>query len=256
MVRRHADHIGAIGYKGVVDLVTEADRASEAFIVESLERAFPSHHIHGEEGGGKGAPKATAAYHWYIDPLDGTTNFAHGLPQYSVSIALVGPEGMLLGVVYDPVRDERFSAARGMGAHLNGAPIHVSQTPKLAQALVATGFPYNRWTAEDDNTAEWRRFMKRTQGVRRLGSAALDLCYVAMGRLDLFWEKHLSPWDVLGGALIVEEAGGRVTDFDGGRPEPEHLGARVVATNGLIHGEALEVFRLGDAAPLPSQNGK
>lgn len=253
-MRRYAGHVaGKIGYKGVVDLVTDADREAEAYIVTALARAFPGHHIHGEEGGGSGAPPEETPYAWHIDPLDGTTNYAHGLPQYTVSVALAAAEEILLGVVYDPVRDDCFTAARGMGAHRNGNPIHVSRTPKLAAALVASGFPYDRWTNEDDNIAEWRRFMKRTQGVRRLGSASLDLCWVAIGWLDLFWEKRLSPWDVMAGALIVQEAGGRVTDFDGQWPPLAQLGARVLATNGLIHEEALAVFRLGDAAPLPSK---
>ena len=251
VVRDLAGRIDRVDYKGVVDLVTEADHESEAIIVAALERAFPDHHIHAEEGGGAGAPADATPYTWYIDPLDGTTNFAHGLPQFSISIALTDRERSLVGVVLDPMRGECFTAARGAGAALNGRPIHVSPTPRLSQALASTGFPYDRWTAEDDNIAEWRRFMKRTQGTRRLGSAALDLAWVAMGRLDLFWEKRLNPWDVLAGALLVEEAGGRVTDFEGNRPTPERLGAKILASNDLVHEEALAVFRLGDAAPLP-----
>ena len=251
IVRDHAEHVQHIDYKGAVDLVTDVDRESEMFIVTALTRTFPDHRIYAEEGGEAGALSSAGGYTWHIDPLDGTTNFAHGLPQFSVSMALATAQEAVLGVVYDPMRGECFAAVRGRGASLNGRPIHVSRTHTLSHALVATGFPYDRWTNDDDNVAEWRRFMKRTQGVRRLGSAALDLAWVATGRLDLFWEKRLSPWDVLAGALIVEEAGGRVSDFDGARPAPERLGARVLASNGLIHAEALEVFRLGDDAPLP-----
>ncbi len=251
ILRQHAGNTHQIDYKGVVDLVTEADRASEAFITEALKRAFPTHHIYGEEGGDTGAPSAQATYSWLIDPLDGTTNFAHGLPYFAVSIALVDAAGEpLVGVVYAPVSDECFTAAKGYGAYLNGAAIHVSGTPKLARALVCTGFPYDRWTATKNNLAEWRRFIKRTQGVRRIGAAALDLAWVAVGRLDLYWEQRLGRWDILAGALLVQEAGGMVSDFDGGRAGM--LAAeQIIASNGLVHDEALAVFRLGDAAPLP-----
>jgi len=235
-----------------VDLVTEADTASEAFIVAALREAFPDHRVNGEEGGGYGPPPDQTPYHWWVDPLDGTTDFAHRFPVFAVVLALSDPDlNPILGVVYDPTRDECFKGIRGHGATLNGRPLHVTATRDLAEALVVTGFPYDRWTVEDNNTALFAHFVRRAQGVRCVGSAALDLCYVAMGRLDLFWEKKLNPWDVLAGALIVEEAGGRVTDFDGGRPAPVHLGERTLATNGLIHDEALAVFRLGDAAPLP-----
>ncbi|MBN1284329.1 MAG: inositol monophosphatase [Anaerolineae bacterium] len=253
IVRRAADagYAGVVQYKSAIDLVTATDRTTEVYLVDALTHAFPAHHIHGEEGGSAGAPRDRAEYTWLVDPIDGTTNFAHGLPYFAVSLALVDRGGEpVVAVVYDPMRDECFTAAQGCGAHRNGAPIRVSHTPELAQSLVCSGFPSDRWTTDQDNLKEWRWFFKRAQGVRRIGSAALDLSYVAMGRLDLFWEQCLHPWDILAGALVVQEAGGAVTDFAGGRA---HVltGRQILATNGLLHEAALEVFRLGDGAPPP-----
>lgn len=251
----NAGYATSIDYKSAIDPVTEIDRKSEAFIIDALARTFPQHHIHGEEGGSAGVPKDQAQHIWIVDPLDGTTNFSHGLPYFSVSLALTRQDGEpIAAVVYDPMRDECFTAAQGHGAHLNGIPIQVSRTSRLSQSLVCTGFPYDRWTTGEDNLDEWRRFTKRVQGVRRLGSAALDLSYVAMGRLDLFWEQRLHPWDIMGGALIVAEAGGTVTDFEGGRA---HIltGHQILATNGLLHEAALAVFQQGDRAPLPTEEG-
>ncbi len=240
-----------VDYKGVVNLVTQADRESEALIKARLLAVYPDHHIVGEEGGGVGAPAEQAAYRWYIDPLDGTTNFAHGIPIFTVSIALAGPDGLpLVGVVYDPNRDERFLAVRGRGVTLNGRPIHVSTVAALEQANLATGFPYDRWTNPDNNTEEWLNFLLRAQAVSRIGSAALELAYVAAGRLDGYWEQRVNPWDVMAGLLCVTEAGGRISDYHG-QTEGVHQGREVVASNGLIHDRMLTVIILGEAAPRP-----
>jgi myo-inositol-1(or 4)-monophosphatase len=235
-----------------IDLVTEADHASERFIVEALRARFPDHHIVGEEGGGYGPGPENTPYHWYVDPLDGTTNFAHRYPVFAVSIALSGPDlNPVLGVVHHPMMDETFKGIRGHGATLNGRVLHVSDTRKLAEALVITGFPYNRWTAEDNNAARFGHFVRRTQGARRVGSAALDLCYTAAGRSDVYWEQGPEPWDVQAGILFVEESGGTVTDYTGERTATALNGHQIVATNCHLHDQALTVIRLGDAAPLP-----
>lgn len=235
-----------------VDLVTEADQTSEKHIVEQLRTAFPNHHIVGEEGGGYGPDPDATPYHWYVDPLDGTTNFAHRFPVFAVTIALSGPDLQpILGVVYDPMRDEMFKAIRGQGAVLNGRPLQVSKTGDLAEALATTGFPYNRWTAEDNNTAHFSDFIRRTQGVRCVGAAALDLCWTAAGRFDMYWESGPRPWDVQAGILFTWEAGGTVTDFAGDVSRTALSGAQILATNGLIHDQALAVLQQGENAPLP-----
>ncbi len=237
-----------------IDLVTEADGASERYIVEALRQAFPEHHIHGEEGGGYGPAPDTTPYHWHVDPLDGTTNFAHRYPVFSVSLALSDPDlNPMLGVVYDPIADETFKAVRGQGATLNGRPLHVSDVSDLSQALVITGFPYDRWTAEDNNSVQVANFLRRTQGVRRVGSAALDLCSVAAGRCDVYWEPGPNPWDVQAGLLFVLEAGGRVSDYHGNVTREALSGKRILATNGHVHEQAVAVLTLGDAAPRPGQ---
>jgi myo-inositol-1(or 4)-monophosphatase len=232
--------------------VTEADGKSEEFIVGALSAAFPDHHIIGEEGGGYGPALEDTPHHWYVDPLDATTNFAHRLPHFAVSLALSDPDlHPLLGVVYDPMRDECFKGIRGQGAMLNGRPLQVSKVSDLAQALVVTGFPYDRWTAEDNNTRRFADFVVRTQGVRRIGSAALDLCYVAAGRCDVYWEKGPKPWDVQAGILLVEEAGGTVTDFAGKQTREAYSGTPILATNTLLHEQAVAVTLYGDRAPRP-----
>jgi myo-inositol-1(or 4)-monophosphatase len=237
----------------LTDLVTEADAASEKFIVAALRDAFPDHHIHGEEGGGYGPPADATPYHWYVDPLDGTTNFAHRFPVFSVVIALSNPDlNPVLGVVHDPNLNETFKGIRGQGAMVNGRLLHVSDIRDLSESLVITGFPYNSWTAEDNNAERFGHFLRRTQGARRVGSAALDLCYVAAGRCDVYWEHGPNPWDVQSGILCVEEAGGKVTDYAGARSERALRGHQIVATNGFLHEQALAVIQLGDQAPRPT----
>ncbi len=236
----------ATEYKGDVDLVTEADRASEKLIGEKLLAAFPEHGIYGEEGT---RDRLDREYRWYIDPLDGTTNFAHGFPAFCVSMGLERrPAGLaadqdgeiVAGVIYDPLRDEMFSAERGRGAWLNGRRLHVSKTPQLGEALTATGFPSQKRHG-NPNVHFYQEITLRSHGVRRAGSAALDLAYVAAGRLDGYWEFSLNPWDTAAGVLLVEEAGGRVTHFDGGRFTLDSR--EVFATNGLIHGELQHIFK-------------
>ena len=237
----------------LTDLVTDADATSEKFIVAALRDVFPDHHIHGEEGGGYGPPADATPYHWYVDPLDGTTNFAHRFPVFSVVIALSNPDlNPVLGVVHDPNLNETFKGIRGQGAMVNGRLLHVSDIRDLSESLVITGFPYNSWTAEDNNAERFGHFLRRTQGARRVGSAALDLCYVAAGRCDVYWEHGPNPWDVQAGILCVEEAGGKVTDYAGARSERALLGHQIVATNGFLHEQALAVIQLGDQAPRPT----
>ncbi len=232
-------------YKGDVDLVTEADRASEKLIVSRLKDAFPTHGIYGEEGTRSGLD---AEFRWYVDPLDGTTNFAHGFPAFCVVLgceqrrAGLKPDEdgeMVAGVVYDPLRDEMFSGAKGEGATLNGELIHVSKTKALAESLVATGFPSQK-RHRSPNIHFYQEFTLRSHGVRRVGSAALDMAYVACGRLEAFWEFQLNPWDTSAGFLLVEEAGGTVTHFDGGKFTLDSR--EVLATNGLIADEMQHLF--------------
>ena len=226
------------------DIVTAADTEAEAYIVRELLARFPGHHIVGEEGGGQGAPAKSAPYHWFVDPIDGTVNFAAKLPHFCTSIALATPDRQpLLGVIYDPTRRELFTAIAGQGAQLNGQPIGVTQTEKLNDAVCSTGFPYDKHVNPDNNLKEWAAFLKHIRGERRLGSAALDLCYVAAGRLDGYWEKDLKPWDIMAGLLIAREAGGTVTDYAGESHSQRADRARVVASNGRIHPAMLAVLR-------------
>lgn len=222
--------------KGDFDLVTEADRSSEALIVERLQNHFPTHAILGEEGGDRAN---TSEYRWYVDPVDGTTNFAHGFPYYNVTLALERAGEMIAGVIFDPTRNEMFAAEKGGGAYLNGHRIHVSKAKTSDVALVATGFPSRR-RHENINVHFYYQLAMMTHGVRRAGAAALDLAYVACGRLDAFWEFYLSPWDMAAGILLVEEAGGRVSNMHGG---PSDLrGEHLLADNGLIHEEMIAIF--------------
>lgn len=213
ILRAGYDKEHEVGYKGVIDLVTEVDHLSESFLLSEVQMNFPGHHIFSEE---TGIIQGSDEHVWYIDPLDGTVNYAHNIPIFCVSIAYAFRGDLILGAVYDPMRDEMFTAERGQGARLNGRSIHVSLSTELQKSLLVTGFPYNAWDTPQDNFANFVRFGKLSRGVRRLGSAALDLCYVAAGRFDGFWELALNPWDVAAGGLICEEAGARVTNIDGG----------------------------------------
>ena len=225
-----------IEYKGEADLVTVADRTSEKLIRERIAAQWPTHDIMGEE---EGLKDTGADYRWYVDPLDGTTNFAHGFPVFCVSLGLVHKGTAVAGVVYDPTRDELFAAEQGSGAYLNQQRIHVSKVDRLAESLVATGFPSHK-RHKNPNIYFYHQITLRTHGVRRAGSAALDLCCVASGRFDGFWEFNLNPWDTAAGVMIVEEAGGKVTNFAGG---PFELNSReTLASNGLLHAALISEF--------------
>ena len=221
----------------MTNLVTEVDRRAEEVILEMLSASFPDHRILAEEGGE--TDRKDSPFRWLVDPLDGTTNFAHGFPVFSVSIGLEVDGRMRLGVVYDPLRHELFEAEAGKGALLNGQAIHVSKVTDLAKALLVTGFPYDH-DGRRQNLDFFARFVLDAQGVRRTGSAAIDFCYVATGRVDGFWELKLYPWDVAAGSLIVAEAGGKVTDFAGNAFTLE--GAQTVASNGAVHQAMLKVI--------------
>lgn len=252
LLRENVDKRGEIMFKGVVDLVTHFDKRSQDLIFRRLSAAFPGHGFLAEEGL---SLQGTSECRWIIDPIDGTTNFAHTFPVFCVSIALEQKGEIVLGVVYDPMRDELFEAVRGYGAFRNGARVRVSDIPELGKALLATGFPYDVRTSSFNNVREFNAFIVRAQAIRRCGSAALDLCYVACGRFDGFWELKLKPWDVAAGALIVEEAGGTVSDFDGGPFDSS--AERALASNGLIHEEMKAVLRGngGDAGQGHARQG-
>ncbi|MCX6569150.1 MAG: inositol monophosphatase family protein [Candidatus Aminicenantes bacterium] len=224
--------------KGAVDLVTPFDLGAQDILVGRLSAAFPTHGFLAEEGL---ARPGSSDWRWVIDPLDGTTNFAHTFPVFSVSAALERAGRVVLGFVYDPMRDEMFMAAAGQGAFLNGSAIRVSGVSDLGASLLATGFPYDLRTSPVNNLGHWRRFIVRAQAIRRCGSAALDLSYVACGRFDGFWELKLKPWDVAAGALIVAEAGGRVSDLRGA--EFVLAAPGILATNGRIHQAMLDVLK-------------
>jgi myo-inositol-1(or 4)-monophosphatase len=240
ILRHEFDRPKQISYKGEVDIVTESDRRSEALIIARLRKHFPDHAIIAEEGGGGGVG---AKYCWHVDPLDGTTNFAHGYPCFAVSIGLAEDGQPVAGAVFNPVSEELFTAARGEGACLNGKPIRVSAIEKLATSLVATGFPTHHRKRSANINYYWE-YTLRSHGVRRDGSAALDLCSVACGRFDAFWEFGLKSWDTAAGVLLVQEAGGRVSDLSGG---PYRLGGpQMLASNGRIHGEMQEVATIAE----------
>jgi len=233
LIREHWQKPKTVDYKGAIDLVTSVDRESERLIVEVLRNYFPNHSILAEEETDLGGTEGN--HRWIIDPLDGTTNFAHSYPQFSVSIALEYNGEVILGLVYDPLRDECFKAVKGEGASLNGAPVRVSGVKELDKALLATGFPYDQREAADFYLSFFKAFMTRSQGIRRNGSAALDLCYLACGRIDGFWEMKLRPWDTAAGALIIEEAGGKLSDLAGNKFSI--WGNETLASNGAIHDE-------------------
>ena len=219
-----------IQFKSRRELVTKADFLAEKSILRAIEREFPSHNIFAEETGKR---NKTSPYRWIIDPLDGTTNYVHGHPFFSVSIGLEQHGELVLGVVYAPYLEEMFFAAKGLGAYLNDEPIEVSGAKELIHSILATGFSYQREDPRYDNTENLIRLIQKVRGIRRCGSAALDLAYVAAGRYDGFWELGLKPYDIAGGVVIVQEAGGKITDFQGGE---EYLyGENIVASNGWIH---------------------
>lgn len=246
-------------YKGDVDIVTVADRTVEKFIRARVAETFPGHGLYGEEGTRDGLD---SEYRWYVDPLDGTTNFAHGFPQFCVSMGLEHrPHGLkpeedgtlVAGVIYDPLRDELFCAEKGLGATLNGKPMRASSISELAESLLATGFPSRKRHASP-NIHFYQEFTLRSHGVRRAGSAALDLAYVAAGRMEAFWEFNLNPWDTAAGILLVEEAGGSVTDFSG---KPYRIASdEILASNGHIQAELValfdDMFAGRNLTPIPS----
>ena len=230
--------INRVMKKGVIDLVTEADLQSEKTIIDIIARHFPRDRIIAEEGGESGhLPERV----WLIDPLDGTTNFIHNFPFFAVSIALEVEKELVVGVVFNPSTDEYFEAVKGMGSSLNDNPIRVSQTEKIGDALLATGFPYDIHENPEIVLERFKRMVVNAQGIRRPGSAAIDLCYVAAGRFDGFWEEGLKPWDTAAGILIVKEAGGRVSTYEGAPCSP--FSKNIVASNSLIHNEMTPLLR-------------
>ncbi len=237
ILREGLEQARVIEYKGVKNIVTDMDRRSEEAIAALVQRELPGHSLVSEEGT---RLQGDSGYRWFVDPLDGTTNYAHGYPCFSVSIGVERDGELVYGVVYDPNLEELFTAERNAGAFLNGKRLRVSAISRLSDALLATGFSPDVATAEENNLDHFANFMKRAQAVRRPGSAALDLCYVAAGRFDGFWELRLSPWDVAAGSLMVTEAGGRVTDIRG---QPLRLSKpQIVASNGLLHDEMLRIL--------------
>ncbi|NTW00470.1 MAG: inositol monophosphatase [Oscillochloris sp.] len=234
LLRAGQERERSVTLKRQADLVTDIDKASEALIIAAISERYPSHAILAEEGG---MIEGNSAYQWVIDPLDGTLNYVHGLPIYSVSLGLLRQGELCIGVVYDPTRNELFSAEVGRGAFCNGRRLSVSATTAIAHSILTTGFPYDRFSRDDNNLVEFARLLLKAQDIRRTGSAALDLCYVAAGRSEGHWELGLAPWDTAAGALVVREAGGTLSDWRGEpwRPGNDHL----VASNSHIHTELL-----------------
>lgn len=237
LIKKSVGKVLRVSYKGRDNIVTDVDKKCESMIIEKLLSSFPGHAVLSEECGRIEGP---SHYRWIIDPLDGTTNFAHAFPFFCVSIGLEERGRAVLGVVYDPLRDELFSAEEGRGARLNGKKISVSRAARLSDSFLATGFSYGP-RSKERNIRNFRNFLVRSQAVRRAGSAALDLCYVACGRFDGFWEMDLHPWDSAAGALIVREAGGRVTSFDGS--PYSHYNKNILATNSIIHRSMISILR-------------
>ena len=237
VLKKYFGRIDSVHKKGMIDLVTDADIESEQKIIDSIRQVYPDHSILTEESG---SLKGSEKYQWVIDPLDGTTNFAHGLPICAISIAFIANHETTMGMVLNPFSGEFFTAIKGRGARLNGSPIHVSSTDCMIDALLATGFPYDTAGILGDLMDQFKANLEATQGVRRLGSAALDLCYVACGRFDGFWEQGLKPWDTAAGALIVTEAGGTVTDNMGRAYDNSHK--QIIATNDRLHHQMLNIL--------------
>jgi len=247
ILRTHFGQHLHVDHKGVIDLVSDADRHSEQFLLSYIHQHFPAHRLVAEESG---ELAGTGDRVWYIDPLDGTINYVHGLPIYSVSIAYAEQGNLLLGAVYDPMRDECFTAEFGQGAWLNGQSIHPSPTSDLNHALLVTGFPYDIRTNPENNLDHYTYFALHSQGVRRLGSAALDLCYVACGRFDSFWELRLNAWDVAAGGLIAREAGAMVTNL-AGQDDFISPPQSVLAANPHIHPLMLGALKRESGSPTP-----
>jgi myo-inositol-1(or 4)-monophosphatase len=239
LIKERLGHVKNLDYKGKFNIVTDVDRDAEAKIVGILRSEFPDHEILAEEGGlSKGR---SSSKRWLIDPLDGTTNFAHSYPFFCISIALEADGEVVLGVVFNPISEELFWAQTGEGAWLNDEPIHVSRIDSLSESLLATGFPPDSATAKDNNLLQFATLTNMCQGVRRDGAAALDLCFVACGRLDGFWERKLAPWDMGAGIIIISEAGGKVTDPANGPLDISK--GHIVATNGLVHDSLVQVLQ-------------
>jgi myo-inositol-1(or 4)-monophosphatase len=237
LLRKKFTKTHKIHYKGAINLVTEADKMSEDLIIGAIRRNFPDHGILSEESP---AIAGIAKMRWIIDPLDGTTNYAHGYPIFCVSIALEKEDNVILGVVYDPMREEMFVAERGRGAYLNGKKLAVSPLKNISRSLLATGFPYDIRESKDNNLDYFNSMAKKVQAIRRAGAAALDLAYLAAGRFDGFWELKLKPWDTAAGCLMVTEAGGAISDIKGGK---WHLySPTLLASNGLIHKQMIKVL--------------
>ena len=238
LLKKNIDKVHRIEFKGVIDIVTEMDKKAEDLIIKTLKNAFPEHGILTEESSEQ---KTASEYRWIIDPLDGTTNYSHGFPIFCVSIALEKDGEIILGVVCNPMLNELFTAEKGNGAYLNNKKIKVSHISKLSNSLLATGFPYDVRTSPENNINHFSYFAVRAQAIRRAGAAALDMCYVACGRFDGFWELKLKPWDTAAAMLIINEAGGIVTDF-GGKPFSLYSG-ETLASNNLIHDEMVKVLK-------------
>jgi myo-inositol-1(or 4)-monophosphatase len=232
LLRQWAGRVQEVRHKGEIDLVTEVDTAAEQLIAAGIAARFPDHALIGEEGSATGVAAGEAEWTWVVDPLDGTTNFAHGYPHFAVSILVMRGDEMAAAAVYDPTRDELFSGTAGGGAWLNGRPMRVSTTATLIGSLFGTGFAYQE-ALRVEQQAVWNAMQRRSRGIRREGSAALAMCYVAAGRLDGFWERPINAWDIGAGALLVREAGGRLTSLSGGPFEP--FAGEVIASNGLVH---------------------
>jgi myo-inositol-1(or 4)-monophosphatase len=240
MLKKNIDASREVSFKGVIDLVTNFDNQSQRMILKRLSAIFPDHGFLAEEGLSE---TKGSEFQWIIDPLDGTTNYAHRFPVFTVSIALEAKGEVVVGVVYDPMREETFWAAKGEGAFLNGRKIRVSSIDDLNKGLLATGFPYDIRVSETNNIVHFNNFLTRAQALRRCGSAAMDLCYVACGRFDGFWELKLKPWDMAAGALMVHEAGGRVSGFQNEKFSLSR--SNILASNGLIHQQMIGVLNLG-----------